>query len=204
MLLAVALGGQLQAAALAPLAVAVRSRALGFLAVAAAHGALAAAPPCLTGGLQRAKGGFDPGSGLHCCAVASATVALGSAALRAFTGAPLEVFTGGLAVFGHGGYLAAVLAMASAWRSNWETYVPRQLLAVLSLLAAFLWGWLFAVPALTCASYTFAVLFILEKELENRWDHRGLKVLAAYALLQHLYNNRQYIASMLDPANLYV
>jgi len=197
-----ALGALLEALALAPLALVHKSSLTGFLAISALYGSLAAALHGL--GSPRSAGGFDPGSGAHCCAAASVLLVFGAMLLRGFGCMPdWQPFIAGLAVFGHCGYLGAVLAVASKWRSKWDTYIMRQVFAVLSLLAAWLGGRFLAAPALTCASYLFTLLFVLEKELENKFDHVTLKVLAAYLVLQHLYSIREYLLSIVEPAHLY-
>lgn len=190
----VAIGSHLHMAVLGCLAMVHDSHCIGFLAVLQAYIAIASSLGWLDDASESEA--FGSAKLLH-CTLASATLMAGVPLLAPRL--PLGPFAAGLSLFGHTAYLVAVLLMASKWYPSSRSYVGRQMFFFASLAGAILLGRGKSLHGLQPAAYSFTVLFLVEKELENRWDHWTIKCIIVLFLLHHLYSHSNYVISMLEP-----
>jgi len=190
----VAMGSHLHMAVLGCLAIVHDSHCIGFLAVLQAYVAVASGLGWLDDASESEA--FGSAKLLHCTLASATLMAVGPVLTRRL---PLGPFAAGLSLFGHTAYLVAVLLMASKWYPSSCSYVGRQMLFFASLVGATLLGRGKNLRGLQPAAYTFTVLFLVEKELETRWDHWTIKCIIVFFLLQHLYSNSTYVIGMLEP-----
>mmetsp|Transcript_124909 Transcript_124909/g.249410 ORF Transcript_124909/g.249410 Transcript_124909/m.249410 type:complete len:402 (+) Transcript_124909:111-1316(+) len=194
----VAMGSQLHMVVLGCLAIAHGSQSIGFLAVLQAYVAIASGLGWLDD-LSESEA-FGSAKLFH-CTLASATLLAGVPLLTHRL--PLGPFAHGLSLFGHTAYFVAVLLIASRWYPSSKgflgSYVGRQMLFFMSLVGAFLLGRGKNMRGLQPTAYVFTVLFLVEKELETKWNHWAMKCIIVFFMLHHLYSNSTYVMGMFEP-----
>lgn len=190
----VAMGSQLHMTVLGCLAIVHDSQSIGFLAVLQAYVAIASSLGWVDDVSESEA--FGSAKLLH-CTLASATLMAGMPVLTPWL--PLGPFAAGLSLFGHTAYFVAVLLMASRWYPSSRGYMGRQMFFFVSLAGAILLGRGKNLQGMQPAGYAFTVLYLVEKELETRWDHWTVKCIIVFFLLHHLYSRSNYVMSMLEP-----
>jgi len=215
-------GALMQAAVLSPLAVAVGSSLIGFLAVFAAYAGSVAA-------LFRRRNLPGP----YGLLVSSASVSfflslLAFAAARRGSGGPfaaltarllppwllaiqassLEPFSVGAALFGHVFYFACIVLLSSAkWKNSVDAWRSWQSLFIASVGFAMLVGWWTDAPAMRATAITFVLIWLLMKESEVDTEtttfKAGVQLGTTVVLVCYLVVNWEQVAAIFNPQNLY-
>jgi len=198
------IGFVVQAAALVPLAIALRSSCIGFVAVFAVYLTGIVAFACGHDLLGRTNPEFVL---LRCSVEASATLSLITVALALCPSLTAQFsprpFAEGLSLFGHVSYFIALMGLSSSgWQASKETFQPRQIAAGMSFALALFVGWLADISAFRGCGVTFFLLFSLLKHLEyTTWfsiQSVSLKAVAAIIILRFLCVNSHFVTSMTD------
>jgi len=190
-----------QCLATMPLAWMHRSSHIGFFSVVAGYVALVRA----TRGVRVLK---DLGAACR-CALVSAFVALQACVMRWLIGArTLEPFATGISVFGHVGFLAAVLVLTADphrwWGAEKTTLsMTSQLGGALVVLLFFIASFALDAPGLYGAGFTFACLLFGQKTVEAKKDGLHCRLMGKYLVLCCLYARRDVVLDSLNPQNLH-
>lgn len=199
----VALGfSPFQSLAMIPLAWLHRSSSIGFFSVLAGYLALVHAAR----GVRVLKG-LGPA---RCCALVSAFLALLACVTRRLSliGAmTLRPFATGISVFGHVGFLAAMLVLSADPRRWWgEKTAPTNISQVAGAVAMFAYfgaSHALDAPGLYGAAFTFTCLLFGQKTVEAKKDGLHYRTMGKYLVLCTLYAKSDVVLDSLNPQNLH-
>jgi hypothetical protein len=145
----------------------------------------------------------------------SAFLGLLACVLRRLVGVtPLRPFATGISVFGHVGFLAAMLVLSADphrwWGEKTAHTLANQLAGVLTMFVFFGASHALDAPGLHGAALTFACLHFGQKTVEAKkekdgssYREIGLKTMGKYLVLCTLYAKSDVVLDSLNPQNLH-
>jgi len=190
-----------QSLATLPLAWIHRSSHIGFVSVAAGYVALVH----FARAIRVLKG---LGAAMRCALVSLLVALLGCVMKRLIGARLLRPFATGISVFGHVGFLAAVLVLCADPHRWWgaEKAAPNvtvQLGGALVVLLVFGVSQALDAPGLYGAGFTFACLLFGQKTVEAKKDGLSHRTVGKYLVLCCLYMKKDVVLDSLNPKNLH-
>ena len=147
---------------------------------------------------------------MHRCLVTSVLLVLCFTVLRALGVDPgkLRPFAPAAMCLGNIMYFLALLIMSGSYRRT-KRHLIVNVIMVVSLVAAILFGSVLILPSMTNTATTFLVLWAMQKEIEVDWGGVGIVVLfmnfvGLYFIAHYLHTHPEHIYSMFNAEGVYM